>query len=324
MRTLLAAAISRPAVPNIHSIGMDLVLGTLVALAAFGIILIVFVALRREERTDLTQRLSQFDIGDANSMQEAVLQLSFSERVIDPAYRRVADYVHSWMSPGAKKKLEEKISVAGNPAGITAEIVFAQQFVFAGIGLVVGLLLGSLMGNVIIVAVIGAVFGYMTPPILIDRKGKTRLKLLIEAMPNSLDLLTISVEAGLAFDAALARVADKYDNPLSEEFKRVLEEMKLGRPRLEALEAMATRLDLEEITNFLTAVNQSEQMGTSLGSTLRIQSEELRRRRTQRAEEAGAKAPVKMLLPMVACIFPTIFIVLLGPAALKVASMMAG
>jgi tight adherence protein C len=165
----------------------------------------------------------------------------------------------------------------------------------------------------------GGVLGYLIPQMLLTSKVKKRKKQILLAMPSALDLLTISVEAGLSFDAALARVAEKYENPLTAEITQVLNEIRLGRPRIEALEDMARRCKVEELTNFVQAVVQSEQLGVGIANVLRIQSEEIRRRRRQRAEEQGQKAPLKMLFPMVGCIFPTLFIVLLGPAVVEVA-----
>ena len=316
--------------PNPVSVGRIILLVVIGCVVAGGIFLAAYWLIAGEDttRTDLSQRLAQFDFGGASSEQEAILNLPFSERVIKPFLQKVGDNISGNVSPGQIKGLEQKISAAGNPPGLTPTLVVAQQLAGGVVGLVIGvaidMLLQSGAPNNILIPAVFLIFGYLFPSLTLDQKGKKRKREVIEGMPNALDLLTISVEAGLGFDAALARVADKYTNALSVEFHQVLDEMKLGRPRVEALEAMSSRLDLDEVTNFITAVNQSEQMGTSLGSTLRIQSEELRRRRTQRAEEAGAKAPVKMLLPMVSCIFPTLFIVLLGPAALKVMSMVGG
>ncbi len=162
------------------------------------------------------------------------------------------------------------------------------------------------------------VVGYLVPSSTISRRIRKRQKEILLALPSALDLLTISVEAGLAFDAALSRVTDKYHNALSCEFTQVLNEVRLGRPRLEALDEMGRRNKVEELNNFLQAIIQSEQLGVGIANVLRIQSEEIRRRRRQRAEEAGQKAPIKMLIPMIGCIFPTLFIVLLGPAVIQV------
>jgi len=133
-----------------------------------------------------------------------------------------------------------------------------------------------------------------------------------------MDLLTVAVEAGLGLEAAMARVAEKYDNPLAVEFSRFLQEARLGRPRLEALDDMGRRCGVEDLHNFVQAVIQSEQMGSSIVKILHLQSDEIRRKRLTKAQEKGAQASLKMLLPMVGCIFPSIWVILLGPAAVIV------
>jgi tight adherence protein C len=164
----------------------------------------------------------------------------------------------------------------------------------------------------------GLVIGYLLPDATLSRRIRARQKDILLALPSALDLLTISVEAGLGFDAALGRVCDKYRNALASEFNQVLNEIRLGRPRIEALDDMARRNKVDELNGFIQAIIQSEQLGVGIANVLRIQSEEIRRRRRQRAEETGQKAPLKMLFPMACCIFPTLFVVLLGPAALQV------
>jgi tight adherence protein C len=137
-------------------------------------------------------------------------------------------------------------------------------------------------------------------------------------LPDALDLLTISVEAGLGFDAALAKVVEKMEGPLVDEFRTALAEVRMGRARRDALRDVAIRADAQPVTNFIGAIVQAEQLGVPIAKVLQIQSNQLRIERRQRAEEAAAKAPVKMLFPMVGCIFPTIFIVILGPAVVTV------
>jgi tight adherence protein C len=137
-------------------------------------------------------------------------------------------------------------------------------------------------------------------------------------LPDALDLLTISVEAGLGFDAALSKVVEKMEGPLVDEFRQALAEVRMGRARRDALRDVANRADAQPVSNFIGAIVQAEQLGVPIAKVLQIQSNQLRIERRQRAEEAAAKAPVKMLFPMVGCIFPTIFIVILGPAIVKV------
>src|SRR5213592_4050440 len=198
-------------------------------------------------------------------------------------------------------------------AGGTARLVAAA--IFAALGLLVGLLLGNPVYLVISLAV-GAILGYYAPVAWLKQKVDGRRAEIQKNLPDALDLLVICVDAGLGFDAALARVTDKYKNALSELLAKALREVSLGRPRLEALDEMGRNSGVEDLHNFIQAVIQSEQFGTGIGKILRIQADEMRRKRRQRAQERGAQATLKMMLPMVGCIFPTLWIVLLGPAVL--------
>ena len=162
--------------------------------------------------------------------------------------------------------------------------------------------------------VVGAVAGYMYPTLSLERKAKRRQKEIQLALSGVLDLLTVCMEAGLSLDMAIMRIGDADQSLLAIEFQKLLNEVRLGRPRGEALMAMAERNEVDELTEFCRAVVQAEPLGVSVVNVLRIQSEEMRRKRKQRAEEAGHRAPVLMLLPMMGCIFPCIFVVLLGPA----------
>ena len=203
----------------------------------------------------------------------------------------------------ARKNLQNQLDLAGRPGNLTPEDFGAVRIVaaavMAAIGLLVGLLLGSPVYTVVALAV-GALVGLAA--------GAVRV-----AFDS---LLVIAVDAGLGFDAALARVVDKQKGALSDEFAKVLREISLGRPRLEAMDEMGRSSGVEDLHNFIQAIIQSEQFGTGIGKILRIQADEMRRKRRQRAQELGAQATLKMMLPMVGCIFPTLWIVLLGPAAL--------
>jgi tight adherence protein C len=190
--------------------------------------------------------------------------------------------------------------------------------IFAALGYALAAFMNQGQMFSILGPVVGGVLGYLVPQSMVSRKIRARQKDILLSLPNALDLLTISVEAGLGFDAAMARVTEKYHNTLAMEFTRVLNEVRLGRPRMEALDDMGKRNKVDDLNNFVQAIIQSEQLGVGIANVLRIQSEEMRRRRRQRAEEQGQKAPLKMLFPMVGCIFPTLFIVLLGPAVIKV------
>jgi tight adherence protein C len=166
-------------------------------------------------------------------------------------------------------------------------------------------------------SVIGASVGFLLPGIWLGRKIKQRKHNVLKSMPDALDLLSISVEAGLGFDLALQRVGDKWDNELSREFRRLVSDTRLGTPRRDAMRMMADRCGVEELSNFVQAIVQAEQLGVSIGKILKVQSEQMRIRRRQRAEELAHQAPVKMLFPMVFLIFPSILVVILGPAIPK-------
>jgi len=190
------------------------------------------------------------------------------------------------------------------------------------LGVVVGLLMLAL-GKVqlaLLFGIGGAGLGYMLPEFWLGGKAKKRSFAMVLQLPDALDLLTISVEAGLGFDAALAKVVEKMEGPLVNEFRQALAEIRMGRTRRDALRDVVARANSQPISNFIGAIVQAEQLGVPIAKVLQIQSQQLRIERRQRAEELAAKAPVKMLFPMVGCIFPTIFIVILGPAIITVIS----
>lgn len=305
-----------------------MLLAAAAALAAFvGISFIIFGLTNTSatSQSDLLEaRLSQFtETGrQVSSLTEAELSLPFTDRVIKPLFDRMGRVMARRMQGTQQQNIQERLNLAGRPGGLTAGGFVALQLMAMAVGVGLGLLLTLLLSLSspinLLAPLAGGALGYLMPTSTISRRIRKRQKEILLALPSALDLLTISVEAGLAFDAALVRVTDKYHNALSAEFNQVLNEVRLGRPRLEALDDMGRRNKVEELNSFLQAIIQSEQLGVGIANVLRIQSEEIRRRRRQRAEEAGQKAPVKMLIPMIGCIFPTLFIVLLGPAFLQV------
>ncbi len=181
-------------------------------------------------------------------------------------------------------------------------------------GLVLFVLLRQSSAKAILIVGFFLVFGFLYPRMWLSRKVKTRQRLLKEQLPDSLDLLTIMVEAGLGFDAALARLVDKAQNELSQEFALVLSEVRLGKSRRQALQQLGTRTNVEDIATFVTSLVQADQLGVSIARVLRVQSAQMRIKRRQRAEEAAHKAPIKMLFPLAFLIFPAMFIIILGPA----------
>ena len=267
----------------------------------------------------VAQRLQVYGGEKPLTLEEVELQKPFSERALRPAIEKLGSLLSRSTPQKARQDLMNRLELAGRPGNLTPEDFGAVRIVGAAVMAAIGLLLGLLLGTplyIVISLAIGAILGYYLPVLWLKQKVDARRNQIQKGLPDAMDLLVIAVDAGLGFDAALARVTDKYKNALSEQFAKVLREVSLGRPRLEAMDEMGRTSGVEDLHNFIQAIIQSEQFGTGIGKILRIQADEMRRKRRQRAQEKAAQATLKMLLPMVGCIFPTLWIVLLGPAAL--------
>jgi len=295
-------------------------------LLAFGVaigVLMIFIGLARTPSSstaiNVQQRLAAYGGEKPLSIEEIELQRPFSERVLRPAIERLGSLLSRSTPQKARQDLLNKLELAGRPGNLTPEDFAAVRLVAAAVLAAVGLLVGLLMGNpvyLVISLVAATILGYYLPVIWLKQKVDGRRSEVQKGLPDALDLLVICVDAGLGFDAALARVTDKYKNALSELLSKALREVSLGRPRLEALDEMGRNSGVDDLHNLMQSVIQSEQFGTGIGKILRIQADEMRRKRRQRAQKRGAQATLKMMLPMVGCIFPTLWIVLLGPAVL--------
>jgi tight adherence protein C len=297
----------------------------LLALLCGGGVLLFFIGISRTPSTNtaamVQQRLSVYggEQQKALTIEEIELQRPFSERVLRPAIERLGSLLSRSTPQKTRQDLLNRLELAGRPGNLTPEDFTAVRLVSAAVLAAVGVLLGLLLANplyLVIALAFGAIFGYYLPVLYIKQKVDARRTEIQKGLPDALDLLVICVDAGLGFDASLARVTDKYKNALSELISKALREVSLGRPRLEALDEMGRNSGVDDLHNFVQAVIQSEQFGTGIGKILRIQADEMRRKRRQRAQEKGAQATLKMMLPMVGCIFPTLWIVLLGPAVL--------
>jgi tight adherence protein C len=249
------------------------------------------------------------------------LQQPLAERVLRPIVQRLSRMASRGDSGGLIARADAKLEKAGYPGGLRgADWMGVKLLSTIVVGVGVGLLMLA-TGRVqlaLLFGVAGAALGYMLPEFWLGGKAKKRSFSMVLQLPDALDLLTISVEAGLGFDAALAKVVEKMEGPLVNEFRQALAEIRMGRTRRDALRDVVARADAQPISNFIGAIIQAEQLGVPIAKVLQIQSQQLRIERRQRAEELAAKAPVKMLFPMVGCIFPTIFIVILGPAIITV------
>ena len=287
-------------------------------------IVLVIVGLRSPEATDpLQARLAEASTrSEVVSLEELELSLPFNERVLLPIVRAMGQFAARFTPQATLEGIQHKLDLAGNPANL-------DPTAFWAIRIVASLLFGGLVIALFIVApgnirwtwtlgltVLFLALGYFFPDLWIRSKIRKRQDDIIKAMPDALDLLTICVGAGLGFEAAMAKVNEKWDNEVARGFGRVINEVRLGKLRREALRDMADRMDVPEMTSFVAAVVQSEQLGVSLSNVLGIQSEQMRVRRRQRAEEKAHQAPIKMIIAMALLTFPSICIILMGPAVL--------
>jgi tight adherence protein C len=280
---------------------------------------------KSNKKSAVEKRVSVYITGnqdDKESGKEKEEQLSFYQRFFKPV---VNDFKKSFKKrmPGEKEaKLELKLQRAGNPFGMMpvdfrlfqAGSAVILPGVFAGYAAL--LRLGS--SAIFLAVVFGLAFGAILPHFYLKQKTKVREKQALKELPDTLDLLTVSLEAGLGFDAAISKLVSKKEGVLADEFQRSLEEMRLGKVRREALGGIKDRLEgVDAVKNFISSILQAEKLGIGMVQVLRAQSVEVREQRKQRAEEAAMKAPIKMLFPLVLFIFPSLFIVLLGPVVIS-------
>ena len=251
---------------------------------------------------------------------------SLGAQEIPPLYERFASVARRLTPADYTRRLQRRLDIAGNPADWLPERVLA----FKGIGLTAGILVGLYMGlqygplATVFAPVAGAAAGFYLPDIWIRNLGERRQVDMRTDLPDAIDMLTVCVEAGLGFDAALGRVAQTMDGPAAFEFARVIQEMQFGSSRVDALRAAADRTDIPELRTFISSIVQSTELGISIGDVLRAQSGQMRVVRRQRAEEQAQKLPVKILLPLIFCILPALFVVVLGPAILNIMDLFRG
>ncbi len=292
-------------------------------LAAGGVLLVVWALLGAGANDPVQARLTQLgSLEGARSLEEIELRAPLFERTMRPLMRRLSGVGARLTSRDRIGRTEVRLAEAGYPYGLRTVDFMGLKVVAAGavsglIFLVFGLAFANpSMG--FLLAIVGAALGFFLPDFWLVRRIRARQKAILLAIPDTLDLLTISVKAGLGFDAALGKVVEKTSGPLSDEFRRALAEVRIGKARRDALKEVVARTQVPALTNFIGAVIQAEQLGVAIARVLEVQSEQLRIERRQRAEEMAAKAPIKMLFPLVGCIFPSMFIVILGPAIILI------
>lgn len=248
----------------------------------------------------------------------------FFQRVLSPLSGSLAARLGRLTPAAVRRSVDERLIAAGGLGGLTTDrFLLICAFLATAFPVVVvflALLAGAPGQKVLGLAILAFAFGAAIPFLFLRQKATARKASIQKTLPDVLDLLTVSVEAGLGFDGALAKLSEKMKGALVDEFTRVLQEIRMGVPRREALHAMGQRCNVSDLSLFTTALVQADQLGVSIGNVLRVQSASMREKRRQRAQEQAMQAPVKMLFPLVLCIFPTLFVILLGPAAIQVFS----
>jgi tight adherence protein C len=295
----------------------------LAGLFAAALVIISILLLRRAEQDPLAARIDEYaSREEAASIEEIELSMPVTDRIIVPVLRKLGEIVTRLTPQSMLDNTAHRLELAGSPGNISAaEFWVIRGFTTIGLGLLFFFFLGRFnqgAGLRVLYSLIVAGLGFFLPSLYLSSAISRRQDAIIKKFPDALDLMSICVDAGLPFDGAMARVHEKWDDPLADEFGRVIYEIQLGKSRRQALRDMANRMDVNDVSSFIAAILQAEHLGVSIGKVLRIQSEQMRLRRRQRAEEKAHQAPVKMLFPLVFLIFPSMFIVLLGPAVFQV------
>lgn len=301
-------------------------IGTMGLLAAFGAAFLGFVAvgdvvIERHQMYKRLRSVREIQLSPTD-VRHKELAKSPAERLIIPILKRVGDRMRRFAPASVGDRLDKELAYAGSPPGWDAPRILASKLLSLAVGVLgaVGLTAAGGLKPVqgMALTAIGAVVGYYMPEWLLRAKSGNRQDALQRALPDALDLLSITVEAGLAFDAALDRVAQHASGPLSEEFNRVITEMRIGTSRADALRGLGERTTVPELRSFVMAMVQADVFGISIARVLQVQAGEMRAKRKQRAEERAQKVPVKIVFPVLACIFPAMFLVILGPAVQQI------
>jgi len=297
-------------------------IGTFSTIFVLGVVVDMMLHTRRRYAAVLQTQVGGTADSVAN-LRDEQLKTSALTRLIFPFTGKVVSSITRHTPLDLYRRVNRLIELAGNPPALTAERIVAFKIVFGIVGVVVGILVAPLLpftGFLVPVMTVGvfALAGYTFPSAGLASRASKRQKEIRKALPDTMDLLTISVEAGLGFDAALAQVVKNVPGPLSEEIARMLQEMQIGVTRAEALRHLNDRTDVPELDGFVLSMIQADKYGVGVAKVLRAQSTELRQKRRQRAEEVAQKVPLKLLFPMIFLVLPALFIVILGPGAIQV------
>lgn len=296
-------------------------LGTILVLLAIGL---AFMAISDGQQQGGVKRslavLEAMTAAPAELRQE--IDRPFDERVLKPLQARLLSIGRRLTGADAPERLQRKLDYAGNPRDWSTDRVISVKVLAAVVLLVVGftiaLALGANAPILVLMTVGGLVLGFFLPDFYLYQTAYNRSEKLARELPDAIDLLTISVESGLGFDAACQQVSRNTEGPLSEEFARMLAEMQIGQSRSAALRGLADRCNVPDVKTFVGAMVQADAFGIPIGGVLRVQSSEMRVKRRQRAETKAQQVPVKITVPLIFCILPCLFVAVMGPAALTV------
>jgi tight adherence protein C len=303
-------------------------LSGVIGLLVFAAVVSLVLGLARRTPSVMEARMHDFRTRAVAPVEgETDLTQPFAERVLVPSLETLAQAATSVLPARLLANIQKQLVMAGNPMTLNAYVVFWM----VSVALMSGLILVSVLAvfgtvgiqQAAIVLACGAI-GWMLPGTWLKGRVRRRQKQVLRSLPDALDMVTTCVGAGLGLDAALARVADKSSGPLANELAHMLQEVAMGKLRREALTEMAGRVDVDELTGFVNAVIQAEQLGVGIAQVLRVQADQMRTRRRQRVEQTAHEAPIKMIFPLVLFIFPAFMLVILGPAAIRIAGSLAG
>lgn len=294
------------------------------ALLFVGVVVVITMAgAIGRERSQISASMAAIEAvsGPVPSDMRAQYDQPFNTRVTQPTMEGVARAARAVVGANWAKNTAKRLDIAGNPPGWDSDRVLAWK-VISSLGFAAAtvlLILATGRGwSALLWGVVFGVAGFFLPDLLLISQGQNRAEAIRRALPNSIDLLTVSVESGLAFDAALGNVARNTTGPLSEEFTRVLREIQIGSSRADAMRALADRTTVDDLRIFLNSMVQADKLGIPIADVLRVQAAEIRLKKSQRTEEQAMKLPVKLVFPLIIGIMPAMFIVIIGPAAISI------
>lgn len=301
---------------------MILILALGVLLLAAAITLVAFALRTDEESASVNRSLAVLQaMGNAPKELSRELEVPFADRVIEPLRERALALGRRLSGSDSAERIRHKLDAAGNPPGWTVDRVVSGKVLCAGLGIIFGFLLTVMLDTSFVTGVIvvlaAMVVGFFAPNLYLYQRTYNRNEQLRRELPDAIDLMTISVEAGLGFDAAVQQVATKTEGPLAEEFVRMLREMQLGQGRSEALRGLAERCTVDDVRTFVSAMVQADSFGIPIAQVLRVQSSEMRVKRRQRAEAKAQQVPVKITVPLIFFILPCLFVPVMGPAIIN-------